>query len=91
MTAEQQLYSKAEVYRLIKLALAPLGRTDEPHNYGIARDRSSGRLIIYFDLPYVSPLQFNIEFDGRDIGREALLALIGQAIKRRLEIRSSTS
>lgn len=91
MTAKQRSYSKADAYQLIKLALAALGRMDEPYNYGIAEDKSSGRHILYFDLPYVSPLQFNIEFDGVNLSRESLIEIIKQAIKRRLEIRSSSS
>lgn len=87
MTAKQQCYSKAEVYQLIKLAQAPLERTDEPYNYGVAEDQRSGQQILYFDLPYVSPLQFNITFAG-DLGREAVVDMISQAITQRIAIRS---
>lgn len=80
------------VHHLMEAALEHLGRRDEPYSYGIAPDPDdAGRQIVYCDLPYVSPLQFNVEFEGGggDFSREPLTKLIGQAITRRLEFRSS--
>ncbi len=84
----QQLYENAEVHQLIKTALATLGRTDEPYSYGAVQDQDHTQHILYFDLPHISPLQFNITV-ASDMSRESVVEIISQAIKRRIAIRSS--
>jgi hypothetical protein len=78
--------SKEEVYNLIKAALAELLRYDEPYSYGIAEDAGTDNLIVYFDLPRVSPLQFNVTVP-RDVSPEAVTSRIKQTIEKRLIVR----
>ncbi len=85
---QQQLYEKAEVHQLIKTALATLGRTNEPYNDGAVQHQDPAQHLIYFDLPHISPLQFNITV-ASDMTREALVEIISKTIKRRIDIRSS--
>lgn len=87
MAPKHQLQDRAEIYQIIKSALESLGRSDEPYSYGVANDYDPGQLIIYFDVPRISPLQFNLTFDDH-VSREHLVERIKEAIKRRLEIRS---
>lgn len=77
--------SKEEVYNLIKAALAELPRYDEPYSFGIAEDVGTDNLVIYFDLPRVSPLQFNITVP-HDASHEAVTSRIKQTIEQRLKI-----
>lgn len=56
----RRVLSKEDVYRLIESALAQLPRSEEPFSDGIADDIGKDQRIIFFDLPRVSPLQFNV-------------------------------
>ncbi len=82
---EYELKDKAEAYEVITAALDELGRGDTPFSYGVVRDQTAGAQIVYFDLPRVSPLQFNISTIGVDTQR-GLIERIGAAILERLEI-----
>ncbi len=62
--SEFRLKDGAEVYEVIREAVAELGRTDIPFSFGVVRDQDAGGQIVYFDLPRVSPLQFNLRTDG---------------------------
>ena len=78
--------SKEEVYNLIKAALAELPRYDEPYSYGIAAAAGTDNLIVYFDLPRVSPLQFNVTVP-HDASPEVMTSRIKQTIEQRLIVR----
>ncbi len=67
---EFRLKDKAEVYELIREAVEELGRNDTPFSYGVVHDEAAGGQILYFDLPRVSPLQFNLRTDGLDSRRQ---------------------
>jgi len=77
--------AKREVYEVIKAALSELGRTDEPYSYGAVRDGETQQQILYFDLPRVSPLQFNI-IASENLDRAQLIGKIKAAITQRLEV-----
>ena len=83
--SEFELKDKAEAYEVIKAALDALGRGDTPFSYGVVRDQTAGSQIVYFDLPRVSPLQFNIPTEGVGTLRQ-LIERIGAAILERLVI-----
>jgi hypothetical protein len=78
------LQNKEDIYNIVKAAVSALGRSDEPYSFGVAEDSEAGRHIIYFDLPRISPLQFNVYFDN-DLGHEVIVDLVTQKIKQRLE------
>ena len=80
-----QLTDKEEVRALLTAVLHELGRSDTPYSYGVAVDRETSEQILYFDLPRVSPLQFNIKV-GDITTREQLLERVKEAIVERLEI-----
>ena len=82
---ESHLISKAEVYELIKAALAELGRADEPYSYGAAHDQETQQQIIYFDLPRISQLQFNI-YVKTNAKRPQNIEQLRSAITERLEV-----
>lgn len=82
---EFELKDKAEAYEVIKAALDALGRSDTPFSYGVVTDQTAGAQIVFFDLPRVSPLQFNIPTIGVDT-RRGLVDRIKAAILERLEI-----
>jgi hypothetical protein len=84
------LRDKEDVYNVVKAAVSALGRSDEPHSYGVAEDREAGRPIIYFDLPRISPLQFNVYFES-GTGREAIVELVIEKIKQRLRVQSGAN
>ena len=79
-----QVQDKAEVLAVITAALEALGRTDRPFSYGVVEDPEGGGQIIYFDLPRLSPLQFNLRTAGIT-HRQELIELIQAAISERLE------
>ena len=85
MRSKSALMTNREVYEVIKAALDELGRTDEPYSYGAVHDGESPQQILYFDLPRVSPLQFNI-FASENSDRAQLIAKIKSAITQRLEV-----
>ncbi len=68
--SEFRLKDEAEVYELIREAVEELGRSDTPFSYGVVSDETAGGQIIYFDLPRVSPLQFNLRTAGLDSRRQ---------------------
>lgn len=81
--SEFQLKDKGDVYEVIREAVAELGRTDTPFSYGVVRGQDSGGQIVFFDLPRVSPLQFNLRTDGVDTRRrmvDRIKALIVQRL-----------
>ena len=80
-----QLRDKEEVRALLTAVLKELGRSDTPYSYGIAFDRETSEQILYFDLPRVSPLQFNIKVGGITT-REQLIERVAAAIIERLEV-----
>lgn len=80
-----QLQDKSEVAAVITTALAELGRTDSPFSYGAVNDPEGDGQIVYFDLPRISPLQFNIS-TSRIKTRRQLIARIKRAIEERLAI-----
>jgi len=83
--SEFELKDKAEAYEVITAALDALGRGDTPFSYGVVRDQTAGAQIVYFDLPRVSPLQFNISTVGITTQKQ-LIDKIKEAIRERLEI-----
>ncbi len=83
--SEFELKDKAEAYEVIKAALDALGRGDTPFSYGVVRDQTAGAQIVFFDLPRVSPLQFNISTVGIT-DRRQMIERIKAAILERLEI-----
>ncbi len=83
--SQHQLTDKEDVRAVITAALHELGRTDTPYSYGVAVDRETSERILYFDLPRVSPLQFNIKLRGVTTRRQ-LLERIKEAIVERLAV-----
>ncbi len=81
---EFELKDKAEAYEVITASLDALGRADPPFSYGVVRDQTAEAQIVYFDLPRVSPLQFNISTEGVGTRRQ-MVERIGAAILERLE------
>ncbi len=80
---EFELKDKAEAYEVITASLDALGRGDTPFSYGVVRDQDSGGQVVFFDLPRVSPLQFNLRTDGVDTRRrvvDRIKALIVQRL-----------
>lgn len=67
---EFRLKDEAEVYDVIREAVAGVGRNDTPFSYGVVCDEVAGGQIIYFDLPRVSPLLFNLRTAGLDSRRQ---------------------
>lgn len=84
MEGQQHVQNNDEAYELIKAALLELSRHDDPYRYGIVRDRDTGQQIIYFDLPRVSPLQFNVPFTPGE-SRKGIVRVIKAEIGRRLD------
>ncbi len=82
---EFELKDKEEAYEVIQAALDALGRGDTPFSYGVVRDQTAESQIMFFDLPRVSPLQFNIPTVGITDGRQ-MIERIKAAILERLEI-----
>ena len=70
---------------MITAVLHELGRSDTPYSYGVAFDRETSEQILYFDLPRVSPLQFNIKLGGIAT-REQLIERVAAAIVERLAV-----
>lgn len=84
MVRKNSLRDKEDVYNVVKAAVAALGRSDEPYSFGVAEDREAGRHIIYFDLPRISPLQFNVYYES-GTAAEAIVDLVTEKIRQRLE------
>ena len=83
--SQHQLRDKDDVRALLTAVLHELGRSDTPYSYGVAFDRATSEQILYFDLPRVSPLQFNIKVGGITT-REQLIERVAAAIIERLEV-----
>ena len=83
--SQHQLIDKEEVRAVITAVLEELGRSDTPYSYGVAFDRETSEQILYFDLPRVSPLQFNIKVGGVTTRRQ-LKERIKAAIVERLKV-----
>lgn len=82
---EYRLKNESEVYAVICAALAELNRADTPYSYGAALNRETNEQIIYFDLPRVSPLQFNVSTKGIAT-REELVTKIKTVIAKRMMV-----
>lgn len=74
----------AEALDLIKEALLALEREDNVYHYGVANDAESGQQVVYFDVPRISPLQFNTYVTPELETRENVIAALRSAINRRL-------
>ncbi len=83
--SQHQLTDKEDVREVVTVVLNELGRSDTPYSYGIAADRETAEQILYFDLPRVSPLQFNIRLGGIT-EREQLIERVKEAIAERLKV-----
>ena len=59
-------------------------RSDTPYSYGAVSDQPTGEQLVFFDLPRISPLQFNIPTVGIT-DRRQLIERIKAAIAERLE------
>lgn len=66
------------------MTTAQLGSRDTPFAYGVVPDPTARGQILYFDLPRLSPLQFNIPTDGIT-DRRQLIEKIKAAIRQRME------
>ena len=79
------LKDKSAACAVITAAIKELGRADTPYYYGVVDDQAAGGQIVYFDLPRVSPLQFNVTTSGVS-GRQQLIDKIKSAIVERMGI-----
>ncbi|MDQ3688334.1 MAG: hypothetical protein M3430_22450 [Acidobacteriota bacterium] len=81
--SEFQLKDKGEVYEVIREAVAELGRTDTPFSYGVVDEEgAAGGQIVFFDLPRVSPLQFNLLTDGLSSRRQTVDRIKAMILQR---------
>ena len=80
---EYRINDKLEALEVIRAAIWSLERDDTPYTYGAAIDPETGEQIIYFDLPRVSPLQFNISTKGATV-REEVVERIVRMIRSRI-------
>ena len=79
------LKDKSAALAVISAAIKELGRSDTPYSVGVVDDQAAGGQIVFFDLPRVSPLQFNIT--TKDVsGRQQLTDKIKSAIVERMGI-----
>ena len=79
------LKDKSAALEVITAAIKELRRTDTPYAVGVVDDQAAGGQIVFFDLPRVSPLQFNIT--TKDVsGRQQLTDKIKSAIVERMGI-----
>lgn len=78
-----RINNQQEALDMIRAAVERLGRDDTAYNYGAAIDTATDEQIIYFDLPRVSPLQFNVSTAGAG-GRVELIERVRWAIADRL-------
>ncbi len=79
------LKDKSEALGVINAAIKELGRTDTPYAVGVVDDQAADGQIVFFDLPRVSPLQFNITTDDVS-GQQQLIDKIKAEIVERLGI-----
>lgn len=80
---EFRINDKIEALEVIRAAIWSLERDDTPYTYGAAIDPETNEQIVYFDLPRVSPLQFNISTAGAK-NRAEVIERIVQAVRVRL-------
>ncbi len=77
-----RLKDKSAALVVITAAIKGLDRTDTPYSVGVVADQATGGQIIFFDLPRVSPLQFNIT--TKDVpSRQQLIDKIKSSIVER--------
>ena len=79
---EFRLRGKAEAYEVIREALEECGRSDTPYSYGAVPDTVTNQQVVFFDLPRLSPLQFNVSTE-EVTDRTGLVAKIRRAITER--------
>ncbi len=79
------LKDKSAALEVITAAIKELGRADTPYSFGVVDDQAAGGQIVFFDLPRVSPLQFNVT-TGDVSGQQQLIDKIKAAIVERLGI-----
>ncbi len=79
------LKDKSAALEVITAALKELGRSDTPYAVGVVDDQATGGQIVFFDLPRISPLQFNVTTDDVS-GRQQLIDKIKAEIVERLGI-----
>ena len=82
-----EVKDSTEVLELIRQSLTELGRDDAAYRYGVAHDHESGKQVVYFDVPRVSPLQFNIYVEPEIKTRQDLSRKIKAAITARLDLK----
>lgn len=90
MVSRSVIKDKDDVLAIVGEALSALGRDDGIFSYGAVEDGKSGAQLIYFDLPRVSPLQFNIRLD-RGISRDETVAIVQKAIQERIDLTASSA
>ena len=83
--SEFWLKDKSAALEVITAAIIELGRVDTPCSVGVVDDQAAGGQIVYFDLPRVSPLQFNVTTSGVS-ARQQLIDKIRAVIVERMEI-----
>lgn len=72
-----------EVYEVIREAVAELNRTDTPFSHGVVEEEGiAGGQIVFFDLPRVSPLQFNLRTDGSNTRRQIVERIKAMIVER---------
>ena len=82
-----EVRDKDEVWQLVREALADLNRDDvSVYHHGVAVDEERGLQVVYFDIPKISVLQFNIYVTPEITSRNDLLMIISGAINKRLDI-----
>ncbi len=81
--SEFQLKDKGEVYEVVREAIEELGRTDTPFSYGVVEEEGrAGGQIVFFDLPRISPLQFDLRTDGGDTRRQVVDRIKAMIVER---------
>ncbi len=81
--SEFRLKDRGDVYEVIREAVTELGRTDTPFSYGVVEDEGvAGGQILFFDLPRVSPLQFNLRTEGGDTRRRMVDRIKAMILQR---------
>lgn len=80
---QYRIADKIEALEVIRAAVWRLERDDTPYTYGAALDPETGEQTVYFDLPRVSPLQFNISTAGAT-KREEVVERIVRTIRSRI-------
>ena len=80
-----RLKDKSEALAVTTAALKKLGRSDTPYAVGVVAHQAAGGQVVCFDLPRVSPLQFNVM--TKEVSRrQQLIDKIKSAIGERMGI-----